>query len=447
MNRLIMEQGSLFGELAHQRYPAAALIDIDIRNLAQAEADTLTAIESGTKTILEATFRHGQLRVLSDVVERLEDGSWHLIEVKSSTSAKAEHIPDLAYQRYVMEANGYPVSRCSVLHANTAGHWPDIDSYFSEVDVTAAVASRLSQVATDLIDLMPLLDEGSPCPDVIFSKVCTKCDLQYHCWQGIEKPTIYDVIDARKIAAMENDGIFYIDDIPTDYELSASVRTLVDRMQQKMVDIDKGAVQQLIGGLEYPLYHLDFESVAIATPLFDDSPPWRKYAVQYSLHIEQADGGIEHVWFLHQDNSDPSEHIARSLVENVGPTGSLVVYHKTMEKGVLMDLAMRYPQMRAPLESMANRIWDLELVFKTPYRHWQWTTRSTLKKVLPTLVPDLSYQELEIQEGGSASAQWIAMARTEDKVKKAEIVEALLRYCELDTLAMLRLFKRAKALS
>jgi hypothetical protein len=63
------------------------------------------------------------------------------------------------------------------------------------------------------------------------------------------------------------------------------------------------------------------------------------------------------------------------------------------------------------------------------------------------LVADLSYHELEMQEGGSASAQWIAMARTEDKVKKAEIVEALLRYCELDTLAMVRLLKRAKELS
>ena len=139
MTALIMAQGSLFGELAHRLYADAVLIEIELRNLARAETDTLAAIEAGARMILEATFRAGQYRVLSDVVQRLDDGSWHLIEVKSSTKVKPEHIPDLAFQCFVMGQAGYSVSRCSVLHANTAGYLPDLTSLFKVVDVTRQV--------------------------------------------------------------------------------------------------------------------------------------------------------------------------------------------------------------------------------------------------------------------------------------------------------------------
>ena len=258
MSALIMEQGSLFGELAHQLYTDGVLIDIDFRDLAKAESDTLTAIESSANTILEATFRTDQYRVLSDVVQHLADGSWHLIEVKSSTKVKPDHIPDLAFQRYVMEQGGYRVSRCSVLHANTTGHSPDIPSLFNEFDVTEEVAAYLPSVTSDLIPMAALLEENSDIPEMQFKKVCVGCDFQAHCWAGIERPTIYDAIDARKISALEALCIFYVDDIPADFDLPAAVRTMVDRMQQHRIDINPGPIKKMLGELRYPLYFLDF---------------------------------------------------------------------------------------------------------------------------------------------------------------------------------------------
>jgi hypothetical protein len=116
MTQLIMEQGSLFGKLAQQLYAGELLIEIDLHNLAKAAADTHTAIEAGSGTILEATFQTDQYRVLSDVVQRLADGSWHLIEVKSATKVKRAHIPNLAFQRYVIE-HCMPIPRgiCRIL--------------------------------------------------------------------------------------------------------------------------------------------------------------------------------------------------------------------------------------------------------------------------------------------------------------------------------------------
>ena len=439
MTALIMEQGTLFGELAHQLYADAILIDIDIRNLARAEADTLAAIGSGAQTILEATFRTGQYRVLSDVVQRLADGSWHLIEVKSSTKVKPEHIPDLAFQRYVMEQGGYRVSRCSVLHANTAGHSPDLANLFSEVDVTEQVAAYLPSVASDLAQFAPLLVKDAAIPGMQFKKACVGCDFQAHCWAEISAPTIYESIDNRKIPAMEAQGIFYIDDIQDDFDLPAAVRTMVERMQQRRIDINLEPIRKMLDELQYPLYFLDFETVATAMPLFEGSSPWQRYAFQYSLHVQGDDGELRHVEFLHDQRTDPGKAIARSLIEHIGETGSVIVYSKTMEKGVLNDLAGQFPDWARGLRNIASRIWDLEVVFKKHYRHWQWGTKSSIKNVLPTLVPELSYKDLDVQEGGTASLEWLRMTETDDVREKAIKAEALRRYCELDTLAMVRL--------
>jgi len=439
MTALIMEQGTLFGELAQQLYADALLIDIDISNLAQAEADTLAAIDSGAETILEATFRKGQYRVLSDVVQRQADGSWHLIEVKSSTGVKPEHFPDLAFQRHVIEQGGYPVSSCSVLHANTAGHWPDLPSLFTQVDVTEQVAAYLPSVASDLTQFAALLVEDAAIPGMQFKKACVGCDFQAHCWAEVNAPTIYESIDIRKIPEMEAQGIFYIDDIPADFDLPAAVRTMVDRMQQHRIDINPRPIQQMLGELQYPLYFLDFETVSTAVPLFEGSSPWQRYAFQYSLHVQSDDGELRHIEFLHDQRTDPGEAIARSLIEQLGETGSVIVYSKTMEKGVLNDLAGQFPDLAHGLRNIASRIWDLEVVFRKHYRHWQWGNKSSIKNVLPTLVPELSYKDLDVQEGGTASLEWLRMTETDDVREKARKADALKRYCELDTLAMVRL--------
>lgn len=443
MAPLIMEQGSLFGELAQQLYADAFLIDIDIDtlNLAKAEADTLSAIEAGANTILEATFRTDQYRVVSDVVKRLADSSWHLIEVKSATKVKQAHIPDLAFQRYVMELSGYRVSKCSVLHANTAGHLPDIWSLFNEVDVTEKVMAYFPSVESNLVPMTTLLEKGADIPEMQFKKVCVGCDFQAHCWAIIDRPTIYDVIDVRKIPALEARGIFYIDDIPADADLPVAVRRLVERMQQHRIDINPASINKMVGDLRYPLYFLDFESVATATPLFDDSSPWQKYAFQYSLHVQTANGEVNHIEFLHEQRTDPGEDIANSLLAHIAATGSVIVYNKTMERGVLKALARQFPEMGDGLRQISSRIWDLEQVFKKHYRHWQWGTKSSIKNVLPTLVPELSYKDLEVQEGGMASLEWLRMIETDDAKQKAAKANALKRYCELDTLAMVRLLE------
>jgi len=449
MSQLIMEMGTRFGILTHQLYPGATLIDVDIRNLEQSRVDSEAAIAAGADTILEACFVHDHFRVLSDIVKRLPDGSWHLIEVKSSTRVKDQHYPDLAYQKWVMQQAGYRVTRCSVLHANNSGSWPDIASIFTLVDVTDDVNDWYPNVEHELEHMHPLMLSGAPAPDSRenFSKTCLNCQFKETvCWRDIDGLTIYDVINARSLPALEELDVLYIEDIPQDLILNKKDRTNVDRIQQKRVDINQSEIVKRLNELVYPIYFLDFESIATAVPLFDHIAPWKQLAFQYSLHILHEEGQLEHHEYLHREASDPSEAVARRLSNDIGPVGSIVVYFANMERGVLNKLRNQFPDYAPALKSMTDRIWDLHPIFDKQYRHWKFGSKSSIKVVLPTLCRDLSYKDLEIQEGGSASYNWIQMIESDDPIERDSIATALIEYCKLDTLAMVRLLEVLKNL-
>lgn len=448
MTELIFEFGRRFGTLAHSLYPDGVLIDIDIFKLNRAVEDTKKAIDDGADVILEATFCHEQCRVLSDVVERQEDGTWHLIEVKSSTHVKDEHYPDLAYQKWVMEQSGYPVSRCSVIYADKTGVWPDVQSVFKQKDVTDEVNAAVQVVGDNVAAMLPYAQQGSAAPDFrpLISKTCHGCNFKNTvCWKDIDEPTIYDVIDIRKIPGLKEQDVFYVKEIPDDYDLYANDRRNVDLMNAKGVNIDEAGARSMLGDLEYPIYFLDFETAAVAVPMFDGNHPWEKLPFQYSLHVMEKSGEVRHLEFLHEENSDPAEVLADRLASDIGETGSVVVYHATMESGVLKYLANRFPQHADSFNGMVSRIWDLEVMFLKHYRDWRFGSRSSIKVVLTALIPSLTYEDEAIPDGGAASLAWIEMLEADDFIVRQEKADALRSYCKLDTMAMVELLTHVRS--
>ena len=154
---------------------------------------------------------------------------------------------------------------------------------------------------------------------------------------------------------------------------------------------------------------------------------------------ENGDG--RHVEFLHEEFSDPSEEVAKRLATDIGEKGSIVVYHADMERGVLQYLADRFPEHADALNSMINRIWDLEVLFKDHYRDWRFGSKSSIKVVLRNLIPKLSHQNLGIQEGGAASLAWIEILESNDADFKRKKAKELKEYCKRDTFAMVELLK------
>ena len=111
------------------------------------------------------------------------------------------------------------------------------------------------------------------------------------------------------------------------------------------------------------------------------------------------------------------------------------------ERGVINTFIERFPDLQPPLAAITDRLYDLHPVTRNNYYHPDMHGSWSIKKVLPTIAPDLSYAGLDIVSAGTdaemAFLEMLDAATTAER--RAALREALLRYCELDTLAMVRL--------
>jgi hypothetical protein len=191
--------------------------------------------------------------------------------------------------------------------------------------------------------------------------------------------------------------------------------------------------------VQYPVHHLDFETIMLAVPRFSETRPYQALPVLWSNHIEQVTGELRHEEFLHKDMNDPRKVLADALLESLGNQGSICVY-SPYERSILEQLAAALPSLRQALLHVVSRLWDLLPIVRDHYYHPAFGGSYSIKSVLPAMVPSLAYDDLAIKEGGHAASQYYRMVFVEtDWVERAKIQEALLAYCKRDTLAMVEL--------
>jgi hypothetical protein len=234
-------------------------------------------------------------------------------------------------------------------------------------------------------------------------------------------------------------GVATIDDIPTGTKLSPVQRRVKENVEWVSVKLDT-----VLQAVKYPVHHLDFETVMLAVPRFSETRPYQALPVQWSNHIEQANGELRHEEFLHKDVSDPRRVLSEALLESLGERGSICVY-SPYERSILEQLAATVPSLSQALLRIVSRLWDLFPIVRDYYYHPAFGGSYSIKSVLPAMVPSLAYDDLTIKEGGHAASQYYRMVFVEtDWVERAEIEESLLRYCERDTLAMVELRRALK---
>ena len=174
---------------------------------------------------------------------------------------------------------------------------------------------------------------------------------------------------------------------------------------------------------------------------YPGSAPFSQYPFQFSLHLLHDNGDLDHFAYLHSDTSDPRTPLAEALVDRVGPSGTIIAYNTAFEKSVISNLAKAIPSLTEDLGPLLKRFFDLLPIFRNYYIHPAFHGSSSIKNVLPVLVPGLSYSELDISHGSSAQVAWAELTGTDDEAKRSELTAALLAYCELDTLAMVRIYQ------
>ncbi len=443
----IFDMGNEVGRLATQLYPGGVLIQEDHLHHREAVASTQAAMEDpGVAAIYEAGFVRDSVRVRVDVLERLGGGKWNLIEVKSSTSAKEEHLPDVAVQYRVLKGQGLEVARAGVLHLNNEyvydGRRLDLEQLFSFSDLTREAIDYQGEVQSNLRRLREILAGETP-PRVEPGKHCSsphRCEFWEHCTAAKSESWVMNLPDIRQkklneLAALDVEDIH---DIPEDFPLSA----LQARIRECVAEGKEYVAPELadeLGDVEFPIHFLDFETISPAIPRYEGTRPYQKIPFQWSDHVLHEDGALEHPEFLHDADTDPREEFCRTLLETLGDTGTIVIY-TTYEVGVMTSLADDLPQYAGRLLATLDRIKDLHAMVNTYFYHPDFQGSFSLKKVLPALVPSMAYKGLAIQEGTQASLEYLRMLAPSTRPEERKKTRAdLLIYCGQDTLAMVRI--------
>ncbi|WP_233709720.1 DUF2779 domain-containing protein [Helicobacter salomonis] len=384
--------GQDVGQVARELFPQGVEIVFNAEELAGMAERTKESINQGAKTIYEATFEYQGIFVMVDILQVENDGVV-LNEVKSSTGAfkdtkaqppKEEYLWDLGIQYYVLKGLGYNIKGVYLIclnHTYTRQGALDLKKLFLKNDFLEFIKGFQSQISKELERMRQILENPQE-PSQDIGAHCDnpyRCKAMAYCWQeqkGIVGTShVFAITNLRmdkKMKFYQNGQVLFKD------LTAADLKKLSDKQRRQMVcsleqqtHINKEAIQEFLNTLNYPLCHLDFETYQSAIPSFDGMKPYSQIPFQYSLHIEYADGRMEHQEFLAECGTDGRLALAEQLIKDIPENACVLAYNAFFEKSVLQGLvdlfAPTIPKVSQALLQVRNRILDLMIPFKEGY--------------------------------------------------------------------------------
>jgi hypothetical protein len=329
----------------------------------------------------------------------------------------------------------------------------DIEKLFVHVDVTQEVKALQKDIPTYLATFKTVLENNNE-PQIKIGQHCFKpytCDAYNYCWTEQNHIPSYSVFNifsmGKKPLELFESGIVNVEDIPEEKLTTENQKWIVDAWKTKATRIDQEAIDSFIHSLRYPLYYLDFETYMDAVPNFNGQRPYQQICFQYSLHVEDTNGILEHKEFLAKELGDPRESFILSLLRDVPQDACILVYNENFEKTRIKELARDFPAYADKLMNLFEHIIDLAEPFqKKHYYDYNFKGKYSIKLVMPLLAPHMAdaYKQLKlVRNGGDAMNTFPKLKQMIDE-EKASHKEALLRYCELDTLSMVEILKKLK---
>lgn len=460
--RGLMASGNLVEQWARKLFPKGRLIES--RDL-EAVRETVELINQKQSVIFQSTFKKDKFLVRNDVLEYDEASqAWNLYEIKGTNTIKEnvkelDHIEDATFQYAVLLETGLPINQVFLIHLNkdyVRQGEIELESLFKIEDITDSVKERETNTR---LRMEKVLAEFSQTDEAILTCTClysgrsNQCSTFNYSYPEVPAYSVHDLSrigsSKKKLTELVDSGILDLNDIPDGFKLSVIQRNQVDVYQSQKSIIDLPAIKAELSNLEYPLYFLDYETYAAAIPLFSGYHPYQQITFQFSLHILTEEGGeVRHAEFLSLSPEDPVPELVAALKKNIGPVGRIIVWNKGFENSRNIEMAKILPQEKQFLLGLNKRVYDLIDVFtKQYYVHPGFEGKTTIKKVLPVMVPELSYEGLEIKEGGTASDTWYQQVlRAPASPSRKKAIGDLLKYCALDTYAMYAIWLELKKL-
>jgi len=441
----IFDTGHKVGELAQCFYPDGVLIGHDFELSKAVEDTALQIADASISTLFEATFNHNQVLVRSDLLHKTNKG-FHIQEVKSSTSVKDINIEDCAIQTWVIEGAGYKVDNIELTYINNKFIYEkegDYDGLFTHESLMTEVRELQPIIAhwvEDALKVLSLKEE----PPIQPGEQCTK---PYHCPfidycdpVTTEYPVENLPYGTRTVIALRNEGVRDIRDIPIGRLTSENHERIRRVTISGEYELEPGA-QLEMQELAYPRYFIDFETITFAIPRWLGTRPYRQIPFQWSCHIEKGAGELSHTEFLDTTGDDPSKAFIESLIDAVGNTGPILVYNAGFENTRLKEMAEKFPEHKSVIANIIDRVVDLLPIARKHYYHPDMKGSWSIKNVLPTIAPELNYDNLdEVQHGGAAQDAYLeAISTAVTDERKHAIRNNLIEYCKLDTLAMVKI--------
>ncbi len=448
----IFESGTEVGLLAQQYFEEG--VDLTAFDFLSNIRQTRLALRN-RQPIFEGGFLTGRFYVRVDILVPSGKDEWDIIEVKSSTKLKETHIHDLAFQRFVLEQCGLKINNTRVMLVNNqyVRHGelslPDL-FYFEEVN--EQVSEFLLQVPSLAQRMLAVMDQPV-CPEFRLEDL-TKGEysnvFKDEFNAALPKGSVFELYRGNKKRLIElwASGIRLIKDMPIDEQTPD--KHLIQREAALSGEhyANPEQIRAFFEGLEYPIYHLDFETFNPAIPPFDGTRPYMQIPFQYSLHIEHADGTVEHREYLHTAPTDPRKALFSLLHEDIGQQGTILSFYETFEKSRITEWAKAAPEFQTWAEDLAARMQDLLTPFKQfYYYHPDQQGSCSIKKVLPVMT-DLTYEGMAISHGGEAlSAYMKYFVNNQPHNDKEQLIKDMLAYCKLDTWAMVLILRRLRELT
>ena len=456
-----METGNNVGDFAMGLF--GDYVEVTVKNSDKLDIGAMLTrtkeeVAKGTNVICEAAFDYDGCYCAVDILKKEKNG-YAIYEVKSSTKVKDYYLVDVAYQKYVLEHCGINIVGTYVVVINNeyVRHGDiEINKLFKIVDVSNDIDDAYNQVP-DLIKKADKIYNLPEEPIQDLSIVCDKpgsCEFWDYCAKDIPYPSIFDIYKLPLDTKYElyNRGIITYNDIVSNkIDLSEIRQRQVDYyLNDKGMYVDKNAIKDFLNMLSFPLYFLDFETIMPVIPEYDDTRPYQQVPFQYSLHyIEKEGGELKHKEFLADPKRNPLRDIAESLCENIPMNVCVTAYYKAFECTRLEELASMFPDLSKHLLNIKENVIDFLIPFQSGmlYNKEMCGTFS-IKSVLPALFPNdptLDYHNLKgiVHNGGEAMDIFPQMKyMNETDYNNAR--ESLLRYCELDTYAMVKVWEKLK---
>lgn len=343
---------------------------------------------------------------------------------------------------------GYKISQVSIIHLNkdfVKQGTIEPTELLEIVDVTDEVNIIYSSTVNDINAALSFIKKNidlTQCSCIEKTR-SNHCDAFQYFNPQVDNQSIYEInrISAKKIEELTKLGVLQIEDVPDNFELNEKQQLQVLSNKRKEPIINTNEIHQTLNKLNFPLHFIDYETYPTAVPKLDGMSPHEHLTFQVSIHTLLSDSTLKHNEYL-SDNLELPENLLKLMKESTGETGTFISWYAPFETSRNKEMMKLFPEYESYLQYINDNMFDLETIFHTLYVDYRFLGRTSIKNVLPILVPNLSYKDLNIQNGTMALDTWgRTILKPEEFEDLGKVRKDLLKYCELDTLGMVEIYE------